>query len=165
MGHASCCSVRKWPLSPVVRHQFWDPWARLPDPRTWLHPPMVDTSPRVSWTLPTSELALALGSPGVSQPVALRPAPPTSGQQSLHKAKPGNQPERRPTKPTRPPTVSNLSQQKDPCNPTGGTLEHTALVIRWACTAGTHRTSTKGHFSKVGKGNQTTRYTEIKTAS
>ena len=46
----------------------------------------------------------------------------------------------------------------------GAALEHIALVITGEYAAGTHIISpTKSHFSKAGKCNQPTKYTEMKT--
>jgi len=44
-------------------------------------------------------------------------------------------------------------------------LEYVGLVTRKKCVADMQRTSKKGCFSKAGKHNQPTKYTETKTAN
>lgn len=44
-------------------------------------------------------------------------------------------------------------------------LEHRVLATRRECAAGTHRTTTEGHFSKIKKCNQPTTYIKIQRAA
>ena len=100
----------------------------------------------------------ALGTPLGSKPAALWASLLTSDWQPPHKAGPGNQPDCHGSQPA---TTEENTQFTE-----GATLENITLVTRGECTSEAHRTLfTRGHFSKYGKFNQHTRYTEIKTAN
>ena len=73
------------------------------------------TTPKSSQTsiLPTSEPSLAPGALGFQSQLPCDQAPPTSGQQPLHKAQPDNQLDQGSATPTRPPTTVSPPQQKD----------------------------------------------------